>query len=260
MGAAINVTRGATYNDLTVEDPTPKGVRSHRKVLCRCVCGNPFWAEPRRLLNNYTKDCGCKKGARIAAAKTTHGHGGSRRTKTRPSKTYNAWCSMWERCNNPNNSQSKNYSERGISVCSRWEKFEDFLSDMGESPPGMILDREDVNGNYEPTNCRWVTPLVSARNKRNTQYATLNGVRKTVAEWCVLLGMNHSQVCDRVKKQGITREEALSQGNNLREYLGRHRENEACASLCDEAGQSELAERIRSRLLRPTINEQEAQP
>lgn len=74
---------------------------------------------------------------------------------------------MKGRCYTPTDAKFQHYGGRGITVCERWlNSFENFLSDMGERPPGLTLDRIDTNGNYEPGNCRWATPLVQSRNRR----------------------------------------------------------------------------------------------
>jgi hypothetical protein len=82
------------------------------------------------------------------------------------SPTYGSWYAMKQRCSNPKNKRYIDYAGRGIMVCERWQIFTNFLEDMGERPEGMTLDRINVNGNYEPSNCRWADVQTQAQNKR----------------------------------------------------------------------------------------------
>lgn len=85
-------------------------------------------------------------------------------------KEYVAWLRMNQRCNCPGHDSYPHYGGRGIAICERWRTFENFLEDMGPKPsPKHSLDRRDVNGNYEPGNCRWATSAEQARNKRTTK-------------------------------------------------------------------------------------------
>lgn len=102
-----------------------------------------------------------------------HGHA----TKnSRVSTTYVSWSCMKGRCLNPGDSSYDRYGGRGISICRAWQNsFEQFLSDMGERPDGKTLDRIDVNGNYEPSNCRWATPSEQSKNSRRRRLPMFRG-------------------------------------------------------------------------------------
>lgn len=128
-------------------------VRNKKSVWeLSCECGNTALATLSDLTAGKTNSCGCLRG---------ENHGKSALPE------YKCWSSMRERCHNKNTVSFMDYGARGITVCERWEKFSNFLYDMGLKPsPKHTLDRINVNGNYEPTNCRWVTRLEQAQNKR----------------------------------------------------------------------------------------------
>lgn len=126
--------------------------------LCLCDCGveKPFRANS--LVHGKTKSCGCLRSEILAVLRTTHAHCGS--------GAYASWAGMKYRCASAKCKCYKNYGGRGIRVCDRWDVFENFLEDMGERPDGTSIDRIDNDGNYEPGNCKWSTPLEQASNTR----------------------------------------------------------------------------------------------
>ena len=140
--------------------------------LCKCQCGNPTVTRSNNLRSGGTRSCGClqREVARLVGMTTfdanrgtkfVHGHSAKR------SRTYQSWRMMRQRCNNPKADNYYYYGGRGITVCTRWDSFENFLADMGERPDGLTLDRyPDFNGNYEAGNCRWVTSKQQAANRR----------------------------------------------------------------------------------------------
>lgn len=113
----------------------------------------------------------------------THGH----KPNKGPTPTYRVWTQMRARCRDLSNID---YGGRGIKVCERWKhSFENFLEDMGTRPECRTLDRIDMNGNYEKSNCRWATVLEQGRNKRNNIVIEIDGVKKCLSEWAEMFGV-----------------------------------------------------------------------
>jgi hypothetical protein len=178
------------------------GVHSKTKfgVLweCICECGNKRTNVGYRLRNGIVLSCGCLQ-KEIASKKfKKHGHSLTGATQ---SKEYKTWLDMRARCEKPTKKHYKNYGGRGISVCERWGKFENFLSDMGMKPsPFHTLDRINSDGNYEPSNCRWATRKEQNRNTRTNHMITYNGKTKSMAEWAELLQMNYNKLRSRIQR------------------------------------------------------------
>jgi hypothetical protein len=163
--------------------------------LFRCSCGNEHEADKAHVMRGCTSSCGCWHVEDLRKRRTTHGH--PRHGQESPE--YRAWESMRERCSNPNNTGWEHYGGRGITVCPRWDKFENFLADMGRKPsPQHSIDRIDPNGNYELSNCRWATPIDQQNNKRSNHRVTIGGREATIAEHAREANMNPKHLLKRV--------------------------------------------------------------
>lgn len=118
------------------------------------------------------------------------------------SPEWNSWDHMKRRCNNPNDTKYKNYGANGISVCARWlMSFELFYEDMGDRPVGTSLDRyPNKNGNYEPGNCRWATPIEQSRNTNKNRFIAYKGETLCVAEWAQKFGVASTTIISRFER------------------------------------------------------------
>lgn len=197
---------GQKYGLITILEiyPYRKGDGGTRRglVVCDCSPNKPYEMNIYNLGTGHTKSCGCLQETNAGRYQKTHGKTGTR--------IYNIYLGMVSRCTKEYNPTYKYYGARGVKVCDRWlESFENFYKDMGDPPTEThSLDRIDVYGNYEPSNCRWATPLVQGNNKRNHRKMTLNGETKNLSEWGRELGIEPSVILGRLKR-GWTEEEAL---------------------------------------------------
>lgn len=168
---------------------SPGGV-IHATWLCKCDCGGETVVQSNVLISGRKKSCGCLH------QNTTHGHaiGGI-------SPEYAAWRGAKQRCCNPKDAQYHNYGGRGISICNEWlNSFETFLLHMGPRPDGQTLDRIDVDGNYEPGNCRWVSRYQQANNMRKNRWISIRGELLTVSQAASKYGLPCNRVYERLNR------------------------------------------------------------
>lgn len=158
MGAKIDLV-GQVFGRLTVIKETEQQTKSGQYAwVCKCSCGGDAVVAGHDLRKGHTQSCGCLQKERTSKAKKTHG--------MRHSKEYNIWSKMWGRCANTNGNRYEDYGGRGITICDRWGKFENFFADMGKCPAGFSIERVDNDGNYEPSNCVWADAFTQAKNRR----------------------------------------------------------------------------------------------
>ena len=186
---------GQKFNKLTIIERSPNRGRYRTMWHCKCDCGNTTIVNADNLKYGRTKSCGCLNVGNIV-------HGFSRTTENM------IWNAMNQRTRNKNNKDYDRYGGRGITVCKRWSKFENFLKDMGPRPKGLSLDRIDNDKGYSPENCRWATSSEQARNTRRNNRITIDGVTKLVTDW-----FKESPVCIATyyhrKKRGFSDRDAL---------------------------------------------------
>lgn len=173
---------------------------------CLCDCGNTAIVAGNKLRSGHTVSCGCYKVLRQHQTHVIHG-------KTN-SQLYVAWCNMKSRCYNPKNIMAHRYGARGISVCDEWKNdFTAFgawaLSNGYEE--GLTLDRIDVNGNYCPENCRWVTKEAQYLNRSDNHIIEAFGERKTIKEWADSSGIKYDTIERRINAYGWSPERAVTE-------------------------------------------------
>lgn len=157
---------------------------------CLCDCGTKRYVWGLRLQKGLSRSCGCIR------KESSHGH--AYRGQMTPE--YRAWQSMLSRCRNENDSRFSQYGGRGIRVCKRWEKFENFLEDMAARPAKKRLGRINVNKGYSPVNCRWVSLEQSMNNRTDSTLITFNGTTQSIAKWSRELGINPATLSSRLRR------------------------------------------------------------
>lgn len=171
--------------------------------FCKCVCGNIIKTRTHTLNSKRVKSCGCETLNLGAASRSRHC--ASKNGKMTP--TYKIWQGIKTRCKNKVN---KDYGGRGITICERWQKFENFLADMGEKPEGLTLDRKDNDKGYYKENCRWATRAEQQNNRRNNIIIVYNQKKQTRTQWAREFKISPDLVYRRIKR-GWPIERALTE-------------------------------------------------
>lgn len=167
----------------------------------QCDCGETPVVRGSQVKCGYVSSCGC--GIR-EAARQPRKHGATH------TALYRRWRAMLSRTGNKRNAEYRNYGGRGVAVCDRWLQFDNFASDMGPTfDERLELDRIDVDGDYEPANCRWATRKLQQRNKRTNHYIEFDGRRMTLIEWSEESGIKPNTLIYRLRR-GWPLEKALA--------------------------------------------------
>lgn len=197
MGKRRDLTNNE-YGYLKVLSFAGVSERGHARWLCECkACGGKKEVEGRHLVDGSCKSCGCMQ--------KYYGH---HMTETR---LYAIWCTMKARCNRPSSQKYESYGGRGIKVCEEWldfVNFSDWAMKNGYSE-GLSIDRIDNDGNYEPSNCRWVSLKAQANNTRRNCRIMFNGETHTLKEWSEITGISYSALLHR-RSRGWTIERMLT--------------------------------------------------
>lgn len=206
MEASVNGKRGpkpANLEGRVFGRLTAKSYDGRQRWVCECECGNVKIAPAPDLKRGRIRSCGCLHREIVKSGDCRRTHGGT------GTPEYRSWTSMLRRCSDPKAVGYHRYGGRGIKVCERWQKFENFLEDMGSRPEGTTLDRyPDQDGNYEPSNCRWATYSEQAENMSTTVLITANGKCQSVSAWARELGVSSRAIHYRLSR--MTPEEAIN--------------------------------------------------
>ena len=195
---------GLIFGKLTViraAGMRPNGERPVRAWACRCECGRERIVAETELRRGRITHC-------------------DKRRLVERGPEYGVYAGMKDRCWNKRHKDYHSYGGRGIGVCERWLSgegcetgFECFLADMGKrSSPAHSIDRyPDLNGNYEPGNCRWATPDEQRLNRRVTRRILVDGVEMTLKDAAASRGMGYYVLLNRLDRYGMSVERALAQ-------------------------------------------------
>ena len=185
--------RNERFGRLVVVNRAENSKAGQARWFCVCDCGGANTVKGQDLRNGKVRSCGCYK----IEQQTKH--------NSYKEPLYRVWTSMKNRCNCKTNKWYRIYGGKGVCVFSEWEndfmKFKEWAIKNGYKK-GLTIDRIDVNGNYEPSNCRWITMQEQQYNKTTNVFIEIDGTTKTLTEWCKEYGVKTSTALGR-RKRGL---------------------------------------------------------
>ena len=195
---------GKRYGRLVVVEKA-ESLNGHTRWKCKCDCGNECIVHGTSLKTGNTRSCGCYKTENARKLYST--------VRQNDKRLYAVWNGIKQRCLNKNSTSYHNYGGRGIKIDSDWanhyEAFYKWAISAGYKE-GMEIDRIDNDGDYCPSNCRFVNKEEQANNKRNVKLYTIDGSSKSLSQWCKEYGHEYYLVRQRVIKLGWPIEDALT--------------------------------------------------
>jgi hypothetical protein len=197
MGRLVDLT-GQRFGRLVVKKRGKTKRRNNGGTivywLCQCDCGNVVEVVGGDLKRGCTQSCGCLSRETAKTRLTKHGMSGTR--------LYEIWQNMKDRCYNEKDCAFKYYGKNGVKICGEWQEFESFYkwALANGYTDDLTIDRVDVNGDYEPNNCRWATRKEQANNKTTNRYITFNGDTKTLKQWSEVFNVSYPAFSARLKR------------------------------------------------------------
>ena len=191
----INIKEGDVFHYLTVIKRVENANNGHSRWLCKCRCGKETVVMSSHLKSGKIKSCGCWWQEKKHEYKKTHGFAHKERL-------YNIWRGMKNRCYTKSHARFPEYGARGITVCDEWKNdyltFRDWAIHNGYTDK-LTIDRINVNGNYEPTNCRWVSMYEQTRNQRTNKFLTYKGKTQIMKDWAKEMNLSYSVLGWRIR-------------------------------------------------------------
>ncbi len=182
-----------TFGEWTVIKRVENDKYGGTQWLCKCSCGTIKTVKGNNLIRGISTNCGCIRIKNLKKIKTIHNKSNNR--------LYKIWQDIKRRCYNPNRESYQYYGKRGIKMCEEWlsdfRSFYQWSINNGYTNK-LSIDRIDVNGNYEPSNCRWATSKEQNRNKRNNKFLEYNGEVHCLVDWCEILGLKYKTTLERL--------------------------------------------------------------
>lgn len=188
---------GQKFGRLTVIKREQNDKTNHTRWKCQCNCGNIIVVSGSSLRTGETKSCGCLRKEKVIKRSLKHSMSSTR--------IYYIWKAMKQRCYNVKHVEYFNYGGRGIKVCNEWldkgNGFSNFYNWAIENgyKEDLSIDRINVNGNYEPNNCKWIPFKNQCENKTTSHYISYNGQTHTMKQWSVILNINYDKIRQRIK-------------------------------------------------------------